>query len=106
MVRIGVVLFLLGFPGLILFVIPGLILFVLGGSLVVIGLLSNAAKAGAGVGKFAAKSVIHSATTQACPDCGTAMPKAAVLCLSCGYRVPAAVPAPTADSPTTGSPAN
>jgi hypothetical protein len=89
MVRLGFILFLLGIPGLLFALVPGLVLFGVGGLLIVFGMLSNTAKAGVGVGKFAAKSVMHTATTKTCPDCRSDVPRAAVVCLACGYRYPA-----------------
>lgn len=102
MFRLGLVLFLLGIPGLLLFVIPGVILMGLGGLLMVMAFLTNTAKAGAGVGKFAAKTVTHSVTTKKCPDCRTDMPKAATVCLACGYRETQTVAAAPAETTSVG----
>jgi hypothetical protein len=93
MVKAGIIIGLLGIPGLI---IPpvGLGMMGVGALLIVLGVVGNTAKAGvkagAGVGKLAARSVAHGVTTKSCPDCRTDMPKAAVVCLACGYREPAA----------------
>ena len=102
MVRVGIVVFLLGIPGLLILPL-GIGLIICGALLMVVGTLGNTAKAGVGVASFAAKSVAHQATTKTCPECRSDMPRAAVVCLSCGYREPAASPTGTDTSTTSAT---
>lgn len=85
MVRVGIVVLLLGIPGLIILPL-GVGMIGVGGLLMAIGLMGNTAKAGVGVGSFAVKAVARQVTTKACPECRSDMPRDAIVCLACGYR--------------------
>ena len=87
MVKAGFIIGLLGIPLLIILPV-GVGMMGIGMLLVVVGVLTNTAKAGVGAGVGVGKFVAKSATTKPCPECRTRMPSLAVVCLTCGYRLP------------------
>jgi hypothetical protein len=106
---LGIVLFVVGIP-LLLIPIIGLPVMLAGSLLILFGFLKGGARLGLGIGKVAAKGVasagratIGHATMKRCPDCAGQVPNAANVCLACGYRYPP-VAAPNAVSPRPETP--
>jgi hypothetical protein len=89
MLTIGIVFIVAGLPLTLLFPIVGIPLIAIGGALAVLGVLRGTVRAGVGATKAVgggAAAAHRAANTKRCPDCAGVLPKAANLCLRCGYR--------------------
>ena len=90
MIKVGVIVFLVGIPGLLFGLIPGIVLMSLGAILMVVGFFVGTGKAAGRAVGGAASMTKHAATITKCPSCKLEMPRGASVCTKCGWRAAAA----------------